>query len=50
MNDTPTFITLERTTRRPVRINAILAARMKRLVRARRRQLKRQQRQVSDER
>lgn len=50
MNDIPTFITLEHTTHRPVRIDAIIATRMKRLMRARRRQLKRQQRQVRDER
>ena len=50
MNDIPTFITLERTAHRPVRIDAILVARMKRLMRARRRQLKRQERQAADER
>jgi len=50
MNDEPTFIPLERTARRPVRIDTILAARMKRLVRARRRYIKRQKKQVSRER
>lgn len=50
MNDNPSFIPLGHTTRRPVRIDAILATRMKRLLRARRRQMKRQKKQVSDER
>ena len=50
MSNNPTFIPLERSAHRPVRIDAILAARMKRLVRARRRQMKRQKRQASDER
>lgn len=44
MDDTPTYIVLERNTHRPVRIDTIVAARMKRLLRMRRRQMRRQRR------